>query len=57
MLSVVDEEGVMLVVLNDVVNAGEGQSPHHVLAVGRRVNVEVLATKGRRKGGSGMVNQ
>ncbi len=51
MLSVVDEEGVVLVVLDDVVNTGEVQSPHHVLPVGRRVNVEVLATgEGEREG-------
>ncbi len=43
MLTVVDEEGVALVVLDDVINAGETQCTHHILPVGGRVYVKVLA--------------
>lgn len=51
MLPIVDEEGVLLVVLDDVVNGGEGQSTHGVLPVWGRVNVEMLAAeRGRTVG-------
>jgi len=46
-LAVMDEEGVLLVMNDDVFYGGEGQNPHHVLAVGRRVDVEVLTAAGR----------
>lgn len=42
-MPVVDEEGVLLVMLDDVVNGGEGEGSHGILPVGRGVNVEMLA--------------
>ena len=47
-LPVVDEEGVLLVVCDDVINAWEGEGPHGVMAVRGRVNVEMLAATGGR---------
>ena len=43
MLAVVDEERVLLIVCDDVLNGGESQHAHHILAIGGGVNVEVLA--------------
>ncbi len=49
-----DKERVLLIVQNYVVNGGEGDSAHGVLAVWRRVDVEMFATVGRRKGRNGV---
>lgn len=43
-LPIVNEEGVLLVVCDDVVDAGKGQRAHRVVPLRRRVNVEMLAT-------------
>lgn len=47
MLAVVNEEGVRLIVLDDLLNARERQSSHSVLPVRWWVNVEVLAAAKR----------
>lgn len=44
MLSIVDEEGVLLVVLNNVIDGWETERAHNVLPIRRRINVEVLTT-------------
>ena len=44
MLVLVDEEGVVLVVVDDVGNGREREVPYHVLALCGGVYVEVFAT-------------
>ena len=50
MLVLVDEEGIVLVVVDDVRDVWECQVAYHVLALSRRVYVEVFATVVRERG-------
>ena len=49
MLPIVYEEGVLLVVLYDVVDGGEGEGAHNVGPIGGGVNVEMLTAGGRER--------
>lgn len=42
-MAVMDEQGVLLVVSNNLIYGGEGECPHGVLTIVGGVNVEVFA--------------
>lgn len=51
MLVLMDEEGVVLVVVNYLRDCGERKVSNHVLAFGGWVDVKVFATAHRERGG------